>query len=63
LVENKWNINYSNTHIIPCKFDYYEPKSLEEAIEILSKYGSDAKILAGGTDLLILIKMGVLKPI
>jgi len=62
LVENKWNINYSNTHIIPCKFDYYEPKSLNEAIEILSKYGSDAKILAGGTDLLILIKMGVLKP-
>ena len=62
MVENKWNINYSNTHIIPCKFDYYEPKSLEEAIEILSKYGSDAKILAGGTDLLILIKMGVLKP-
>ena len=62
MVENKWNINYSNTHIIPCKFDYYEPKSLNEAIEILSKYGSDAKILAGGTDLLILIKMGVLKP-
>ena len=60
--EVEWNINYSNTHIIPCKYDYYEPKSLNEAIEILSKYGPSAKILAGGTDLLILIKMGVLKP-
>ncbi len=57
-----WNINLSNTHIIPFKYEYFEPSSLEEAVEILARYGSDAKILAGGTDLLVLMKMGVLRP-
>jgi xanthine dehydrogenase YagS FAD-binding subunit len=38
------------------EFEYFEPKSLDEALEILRKYGSAAKILAGGTDLLGLMK-------
>ena len=33
-------------------FDYYKPKTLSEALEIISKL-KDFKILAGGTDLLI----------
>ncbi len=57
-----WNLNYSNTHIIPCSFEYYEPRSIEEAIELLTKLGPEAKVLAGGTDLLVQIKMGVLRP-
>ncbi len=58
----KWNINYSNTRIIPVKFDYYEPRSLEEALTILEKYRGEARVLAGGTDLLVQMKMGLVKP-
>jgi len=44
------------------KFEYYSPKTLEEAVELLSKYGSDAKVLAGGTDLLVAMRDRLLKP-
>ena len=37
------------------KFSYFEPVSLEEAVSLLSQGGS-AKILAGGTDLLVNMK-------
>lgn len=37
-------------------FEYFEPRSLEEALGILHDYGQRAKILAGGTDLLGLLK-------
>ena len=37
-------------------FEYLEPKSAEEAVQLLSKYGDKAKVLAGGTDLLISMK-------
>ena len=57
-----WDLNRSNTHIIPFEFEYHEPKSLDEAVELLKKLGSEAKVLAGGTDLLIQMKMGVLRP-
>jgi 4-hydroxybenzoyl-CoA reductase subunit beta len=32
-------------------FTYYAPKTIEEAVKILSDYGSDAMLVAGGTDL------------
>ncbi|MEM4717193.1 MAG: xanthine dehydrogenase family protein subunit M [Desulfurococcaceae archaeon] len=56
------NINVRNTRIIPIVFDYYEPKSIEETLELLSKHGDKAKILAGGTDLLVKIKTGQVEP-
>jgi len=34
-------------------FKYILPESIEETVSVLAEYGSDAKILAGGTDLLI----------
>lgn len=39
------------------EFDYFEPKTLKKAIELLAKYGKDAKVLAGGTDLLVDMKL------
>jgi CO/xanthine dehydrogenase FAD-binding subunit len=33
-------------------FDYHRPESLEEALELLADLGGEARILAGGTDLL-----------
>ncbi len=37
-------------------FDYHEPGSLQGAIEALVSSGADARVLAGGTDLLVDIK-------
>lgn len=34
-------------------YDYIKPDSLEEAIELLSTYGSKATLIAGGTDVLV----------
>lgn len=38
------------------EFEYFEPKTAEDAVEILHRYGGTAKVLAGGTDLLGLMK-------
>ncbi|MCG8571621.1 MAG: FAD binding domain-containing protein, partial [Spirochaetes bacterium] len=43
-------------------FDYYKPSSLKEALELKGKYGERAKILAGGSDLVIALKDEVLSP-
>lgn len=43
-------------------FDYHAPGSLGEALELLSRLGSGAKVLAGGTDVLHKMKTGRLAP-
>jgi len=43
-------------------FEYFEPKTVQEAVEFLSKYGDKAKVLAGGTDLLISMKKRKISP-
>ncbi len=45
-------VNKVNTHILPIQFEYHAPKSLDEAVELLEKFGEDAHVLAGGTDLI-----------
>jgi CO/xanthine dehydrogenase FAD-binding subunit len=47
--------------ILP-KFDYQAPKSLREACAMLEEFGAKAKLLAGGTDLLVNLKKKVLAP-
>jgi len=37
---------------VPCQ-GYFAPQKIEEALEILSRYGKEIKVIAGGTDLLI----------
>jgi carbon-monoxide dehydrogenase medium subunit len=44
------------------EFEYYRPRTLKEALELLDRYKEGAKILAGGTDLLVKMKKGLLKP-
>jgi aerobic carbon-monoxide dehydrogenase medium subunit len=44
------------------RFELALPGSIDEALRVLSDRGSDAKLLAGGTDLLPQMKNGVLKP-
>jgi len=43
-------------------FRYLRATSLDEALNLLQKYGSDARILAGGTDLLVNLQDGVEQP-
>jgi carbon-monoxide dehydrogenase medium subunit len=43
-------------------FDYYEPTSLEEAVSLRSRYRGESRILAGGTDLLVRMRNGVMAP-
>ena len=41
------------------EFDYVSPKSLSEALSLLGKNRDNARIIAGGSDLLYLLKRGV----
>jgi carbon-monoxide dehydrogenase medium subunit len=36
-------------------FEYHEPTTLSEAIDLLARYGKTARLLAGGTDLMVLV--------
>ena len=44
------------------EFEFYEPKRVMDACKLLAKYGGQARILAGGTDLLVELKRGWHKP-
>jgi len=36
--------------------DYFEPKTINEALALLAKHGAEAKVIAGGTDVMVDIK-------
>lgn len=44
------------------KFDYLEPESLTKAVDLLDQYGDQARLMAGGTGLLILMRQRLLNP-
>lgn len=44
---------------IRTNFEYLMPKSVDEALELMHKYGEDCKVIAGGTDIVPKIKAGV----
>jgi len=43
-------------------FEYFAPRSLAEATEVLARYHGEAHTVAGGTDLLLKMKAGRLSP-
>ncbi|TEB18040.1 Nicotinate dehydrogenase FAD-subunit [Pelotomaculum sp. FP] len=43
-------------------FEYHVPKTLEEVLTLLDNYRDEARIIAGGTDVIPKLKGGVLKP-
>jgi carbon-monoxide dehydrogenase medium subunit len=43
-------------------FQYHQPETIEEVCLLLSEHGDDAKILAGGSDLVVKMKQGFLHP-
>ena len=36
--------------------DYFEPKTISEALTLLDKFGDKAKVIAGGTDVMVDMK-------
>jgi carbon-monoxide dehydrogenase medium subunit len=44
------------------KFDYFRPKTFEEALTLLAKHGEKAKLVAGGTDVVVMIKQKTIAP-
>ena len=52
----------TNTRIIAPEFDFAQPETLADAFALVEKHGKDARLLAGGTDLLVQMKMERLSP-
>ncbi len=44
------------------RFEYHEPGSVRVACRLLHDMGGEAKVLAGGTDLLVNMKKGLIRP-
>lgn len=44
------------------KFEYVKLKSVGDSVDFLDQHGEETKILAGGTDLLVLMRGGTIKP-
>lgn len=48
--------------MIPASFDYSAPDTLDEALNLLSEFGDEAKILAGGHSLIPMMKLRFAEP-
>jgi aerobic carbon-monoxide dehydrogenase medium subunit len=44
------------------EFDYLLPSSIEQACELLAEYGDDARVFAGGTALMLVMRQRMLNP-
>jgi len=48
--------------MIPPQFDYYAPRSIDEAVSLLQRFDGEAKVLAGGHSLIPLMKLRLAQP-
>src|SRR5215468_6257287 len=48
--------------MIPNNFEYFAPKTIEEALKLVDKYGEDCKILSGGHSLIPVLKLRLAAP-
>ena len=48
--------------MIPRSFEYFSPRTLDEAIGLLKKLGPDAKLLSGGQSLIPMMKLRMVSP-
>ncbi|HEY0822554.1 MAG TPA: FAD binding domain-containing protein, partial [Ramlibacter sp.] len=46
----------------PAAFGYHRPASVEEALELLARFGADAKLIAGGQSLVPMMNMRLASP-
>ena len=48
--------------MLPSRFEYHRPDSLEEALRLLAEHGDEAKVLAGGQSLIPVMKLRLAAP-
>jgi len=48
--------------MLPARFDYHRPDTVEEAVALLDQYGEDGKVLSGGMSLIPLMKLRFAAP-
>ena len=48
--------------MLPSRFEYHRPESLEEALQLLAEHGDEAKVLAGGQSLIPVMKLRLAAP-
>jgi len=48
--------------MIPASFEYFSPRTVPEAVNLLVRYGQEAKLLAGGHSLVPLMKLRLAAP-
>ena len=48
--------------MIPPVFEYFQPRTIPEAIAFLQQYGDEAKILSGGQSLIPMMKLRIARP-
>jgi carbon-monoxide dehydrogenase medium subunit len=60
--QNHHSHDMTNSHLLLQTFDYYEPATLEEAITLLTNHGPRARVMAGGTNLIVWMKMEQVTP-
>ncbi|MGN6718024.1 MAG: FAD binding domain-containing protein, partial [Candidatus Binatia bacterium] len=46
----------------PAKFDYHDPRTLDEALSLLAQLGDQARPLAGGQSLVPLMNFRLIRP-
>ena len=52
----------TNSRILTQAFEYMAPKNIEELMGLLKQHGSKARIMAGGTDLVVMMKQEKVQP-
>ena len=48
--------------MIPNNFEYFAPKTIDDALKLVDKYGEDCKILSGGHSLIPVLKLRLAAP-
>ncbi len=48
--------------MIPPRFEYFAPSTVDEAVRLLDRFGGEAKVLAGGQSLLPVMKLRLAEP-
>ena len=52
----------ASCHVRPAPFEYFAPRTVDEALELLARHGPDAKPLAGGQSLVPMMNMRLARP-
>ena len=48
--------------MIPGRFDYHRPRSVDEAVALLARHGDEGRVIAGGHSLIPMMKLRLATP-